>query len=251
MASSSLFALSAELRNCIYELVLMQAAPITITERSHSDADEMMLRSHSAVAHPTALLMVCKDIKAEASMMFYASQTFVFSCTNVNVTGAFAEQVAVAEAFLHQIGPHNRLGLRLVRFEASTFCSFEHSHVDLPFTKLSALTKQNPQIKDFKCAAKLALDGHRPHNVLEVIVDVCNLFKSMSNEGQAVKTRAGHALPFDPATFHEIWMKAHARLAGCAMVLVAAKWKLREHLRKTGKPDVGQRKSIELGLCRV
>ncbi|KAK3639338.1 hypothetical protein LTR56_012506 [Elasticomyces elasticus] len=240
MASSSLFALSAELRNCIYELVLMQAAPITITERSHGVADEMVLRSNSAVAHPTALLMVCKDIKAEASKMFYASQTFVFSCTNVNVTGAFAQQVAVAEAFLHQIGPHNILGLRSVRFEASTFCSFEYSHVDSPFTKLSALTKQNPQIKDFRCAAKLAMDGHRPNDVLEVIIDVCNLFKSMWNKGQAVKTRAGHALSFEPANFHEIWMKAHARLAGCAMVLVAARWNLREHLRKTGKPDIGE-----------
>ncbi|KAK5698219.1 hypothetical protein LTR97_007180 [Elasticomyces elasticus] len=219
MASSSLFNLSAELRNCIYELVLMQAAPITITQRSHSDADEMVLRSKSAVANPTALLMTCKDIKTEASTIFYASQTFVFSCTNVHVKDALAREVAVAEAFLNQIGPHNRLGLRSIKFEASTFHSFGYSHVKSPFAKLSALAKQNPQIKDFECALKIAMIEQRPNDVLEVIIDVCDLVKSIGDEGKVLKARKHDAA--EPANSDEMLRNSHNGLVGCALALVA------------------------------
>ncbi|KAK3616038.1 hypothetical protein LTR22_027201 [Elasticomyces elasticus] len=232
MAPSPLLTLSAELRNCIYELVLIQAAPIMITECTHSDADDIILRSHSSVAHPTALLMTCKDIKAEASTMFYANHTFAFSCTDVNVTGAFAKKVAVAEAFLHQIGPHNRLGLRSIRFEANTFGSFEYPDVNSPFTKLSVLAEQNPQIKEFRCAAKLAMIGHRPNHILDMIIDVCNLVESTENEGKVLQAWAGDAP--EPADEDEMWMTMHARVVAVRLRLVASKWAWRTHFRGLG-----------------
>ncbi|KAK5725092.1 hypothetical protein LTR17_013291 [Elasticomyces elasticus] len=194
MASSSLFKLSAELRNCIFELVLNQHQPSNISAKTYEPpVDEIVLTCTSAIPWPTALIITCKGISDEASQMFYASQIFVFSCTNVNVQGAFAKQVAVAEALLHHIGPYNRLGLRSIRFEASTFHSFEYQHLKSPFAKLSALAKQIPQIKDFKCAVKIAMIEQRPNDVLEVIVDVCDLIKSIRKEGKVLKAREDNA----------------------------------------------------------
>ncbi|KAK3614124.1 hypothetical protein LTR56_026957 [Elasticomyces elasticus] len=249
MDRSPLLTLSAELRNCIYELVLIQAAPITITECTHSDADDMILRSHSSVAHPTALLMTCKDIKAEASTMFYASHTFAFSCINVNVTGAFANKVAVAEAFLHQIGPHNRLGLRSIRFEASTFNSFEYSNVNSPFTKLSVLAEQNPQIKDFRCAAKLAMIAHRPNHILDMIIDVCNLVESTKNGGKVLQAWADDAP--EPADEDEMWMTMNARVVAVRLRLLASKWAWRKHFRGLGLLDVEEEVGQDSGRLQL
>ncbi|KAK4890103.1 hypothetical protein LTR27_011209 [Elasticomyces elasticus] len=237
MASSSLFKLSAELRNCIYELALNQHQPINISAKTyHPSVDKVVLTCTSAIPWPTALIMTCKEISDETAQMYYANQTFVFSCTNINVTGAFATQVAVAEAFLHQIGPHNRLGLRSIRFEASTLHSFEYSLLKSPFAKLSAFAKQNPQIKDFKCAVKIAMIEQRPNDVLEVVIDVCDLIKSIRKEGKVLKAREDDAAA--PANSEEAWKNLHTGLVGCALVLVATdceRYDLREQLRKLGK----------------
>ncbi|KAK5743992.1 hypothetical protein LTR17_002330 [Elasticomyces elasticus] len=183
--------------------------------------------------------MTCKEISDEASQMYYASQTFVFSCTKIDVEGALAKQVAVAEAFLHQIGPHNRLGLRSIRFEASTFQSFECSHVSSPLTKLYTLAEQNPQIENFKCAVKLAMVEHRPDDVLEVIIDVCDLIKSIEYEGKVLSTREDDAA--EPANAEERWKNHNTGWAGCALVLVAfgcKRYNLREELRKMEELDI-------------
>ncbi|PPJ60797.1 hypothetical protein CBER1_02306 [Cercospora berteroae] len=63
--------LAPELRNKIWELVLLREDPILV----HSSIKTQ--KSRTKPDHLTALLQVCKESKDECSEMFYASNTFV------------------------------------------------------------------------------------------------------------------------------------------------------------------------------
>lgn len=68
--------LPAELRNTIYELVLVSAKPINVMVRDQYLHYFQQPVPNPPPASPTALIQTCKTIAAESRLIFYSSNTF-------------------------------------------------------------------------------------------------------------------------------------------------------------------------------
>ncbi|EME79161.1 uncharacterized protein MYCFIDRAFT_79718 [Pseudocercospora fijiensis CIRAD86] len=173
MDSSPLAKLSAELRNEIYELALSFEDTITVTGTSASSDLEC------SIGHPTALIQTCRQIRSEATRMFYANNTFHIggsgSSDSVEVTDAFS----VLQRFSHTIGLHNSKAIKRISVEV-----VYHQRMHFPLEP-SAMENINAQIKSmrhaaqfldtksFKCVLKLySLFQHRFRPAVVVELDV-------------------------------------------------------------------------------
>jgi hypothetical protein len=79
-----LLALPAELRNTIYEYLLIFSAPIHIYYRAYSEDEPRRVqfqRNHD-VENPTKLFLSCKAINREAASIYYSNNTFSFHSNN-------------------------------------------------------------------------------------------------------------------------------------------------------------------------
>ncbi|KAK5743940.1 hypothetical protein LTR17_002278 [Elasticomyces elasticus] len=120
MDNSPLSRIPAELRNRIYELVLLQPKPITLTNLPKLNAMEpYTCAPYLAFQHPTALTMTCVAIHREASKLFYAINTF--ECEHSPVYGT--SSTSSAHRFLVDIGCPNRLAIRSFSFDVGPIYS--------------------------------------------------------------------------------------------------------------------------------
>ncbi len=73
-----LLALSAEIRNQIYDYLCHRAAPIHLSfyHDTESNTPKPVIPFASNITIPTALFLTCRQINAEASSVFYSTNTF-------------------------------------------------------------------------------------------------------------------------------------------------------------------------------
>lgn len=109
MEHSGFHKISAEIRNQIYELVLVHEKPFMVTEDDcESDSHST---SSSPDSHPIALLHTCKQIKNEATALFYRSNKFCLTFTVGSGEDA-QDQPAPVHEFCNQIGDIAFMSLR-------------------------------------------------------------------------------------------------------------------------------------------
>ena len=91
MENSPFGKLPAEVRNQIYDLVLICDHPIEVTiknshHRKHADDNPKQFDDERKPAgYPTGIRTTCKQILLESAKMFYAANTFVMACTDVTM----------------------------------------------------------------------------------------------------------------------------------------------------------------------
>ena len=80
MSMSPLLALPAELRNIIYEYVLVPSAPIRIYYRAHSEEEprRVQFQRDPETENPANFFLSCKMINREAPSIYYSNNTFQF-----------------------------------------------------------------------------------------------------------------------------------------------------------------------------
>ena len=78
MESSPLARLPAELRNDVYELVLIGPAPLTFWT-TYRRGKRCVMKIAPESKHLLALTEVCKEVRAETKLLFFAANTFVFA----------------------------------------------------------------------------------------------------------------------------------------------------------------------------
>ncbi|KAF5602479.1 hypothetical protein FPCIR_1820 [Fusarium pseudocircinatum] len=112
----SFFCLSGELRNAIYEIILLQSEPV-----------DPWLRCGLQVL--TGLFRVSKTVHHEASLLFYSQNCFDFA-------GRDAEQIA---SFLRQIGNHNASSIRHIIIDFPQFLHLDPGDVTIDDESVSIL----------------------------------------------------------------------------------------------------------------
>ncbi|KAK5124198.1 hypothetical protein LTR85_001901 [Meristemomyces frigidus] len=112
MDKSSFGKLAPELRNRIYELALSSADPFHLyMSRTHS---RLQQQPKTAQRYPLALAATCRAIRAEATALFYGSNTFIFrACPMLSDSDH-----QLLQDFRSQIGEANATALRTVVFDA-------------------------------------------------------------------------------------------------------------------------------------
>ncbi|KAK4550143.1 hypothetical protein LTR36_003110 [Oleoguttula mirabilis] len=112
MENSTFGKLAPELRNRIYELVLALEDEFVLKV---SDIDDCLRRHPKAVqSAPLALTATCKSVRAEATPLFYATNTFVICARPLQGE----DGVALLEEFRQRIGQANAVVLHSVVIDA-------------------------------------------------------------------------------------------------------------------------------------
>lgn len=145
--------ISAELRNQIYELVLVHEIPIIITADDYSS--DLRTTSLLPGSHAIALLRTCKQISNESTALFYGNNTFRFqflrpvrchpifgrSRTYLNASGTvcfhsplvlstdYMDEVCLVQRFCASIGDRALVGLRKLHILARRDLSRWYLHV--------------------------------------------------------------------------------------------------------------------------
>ena len=104
MSAARLLSLPAELRNCIYEHVLIDREPISLYFTHPADP---IAQSCSG----PALLHTCRQIRAEATQMYYSKNLFVVK------TWHAPNCDAVLKAWLRAIRPDSRALIKILRID--------------------------------------------------------------------------------------------------------------------------------------
>lgn len=106
MSKSHLLALPAELRNKIYEHALIDPQCV---RRHFTHLADPMAKSCPG----PALLQTCRQIRAEATELYYSNNTFIIKAWHAPQM----ECEPVLEAWLRAIGPETRKFIKVVRVE--------------------------------------------------------------------------------------------------------------------------------------
>ncbi|WPH04692.1 Hypothetical protein R9X50_00758500 [Acrodontium crateriforme] len=205
MEASPFMKLSAELRNIIYELVLIRHDPIRILPPSSAVRFQPPLKDTGrANNHVLALTQTCRRIRHESWKLFYASNTFVCPAgvrlaTVPSLIGPFtcfyacisSQAAAVLRSITIDLGSIRALqfsdGLMARRMWLELFIRMvEMSHEGFPITsfqlrfELTFLGIEDLQPMEFR------LEAHNPHEALRESLAQLEIgcFPSLSDRGQ-------------------------------------------------------------------
>lgn len=178
MDSSPFSKLSAELRNEIYELALSFENTIFITNTSD-------YRLKSSTKHPTALLQTCRQIRAEATKMFYANNAFRVCDSRPTEPYGTSNGFTVVQQFFHTIGLHNSNTIKRMRVD------IRFDQRDLSRIKTPTLKQINSQIADLRHTARFRnLESFKC--VLEINIMLVNKWREISVELDILDFVASH-----------------------------------------------------------
>jgi len=129
----SFLTLPAELRNKIYHHICHRPSPIRLYfyQDPKSNTPKPVVPYASNTTIPTAFFLTCRQINAEASSVFYSTNTFLLNRTSKFATFARPCFVSAAVKFFDTVG--SRAGLvRSVVFDTFTFPDsvFLHTYVN-------------------------------------------------------------------------------------------------------------------------
>lgn len=130
MENSPLNKISAELRNQIYELVLMHEHPISITADDY--VSDLRATNFKLKSHPLALLHTCKQISNESTALFYGNNAFHFEFPG-RTADKDKDELCLVQRFCASIGDAALVGLRDLRVHATRMYDQWSSDIpDLP-----------------------------------------------------------------------------------------------------------------------
>ncbi|EME78977.1 uncharacterized protein MYCFIDRAFT_79889 [Pseudocercospora fijiensis CIRAD86] len=113
MDKSPMGKLPPELRNKIYELVLVKSRPIYVKSCLETDPNRAVICTSNSERPELALLRTCKQIQQEATSILYHDNVFTFTSQNGDSALAF-------ENFIKLIGSSSAASLRSCRVEGGS-----------------------------------------------------------------------------------------------------------------------------------
>ncbi|KAF7195273.1 hypothetical protein HII31_03479 [Pseudocercospora fuligena] len=178
MESSPFGKLSAELRNEIYELALTFEDTLIVTETSASNG------LYCSVAHPTALLQTSRQIRSEATKMFYANNSFHITDSDTSHEKEVTRSFSILQRFFNTIGLHNsnaikHLSLDLVYHQQNA----RHTHPAAMEKVIDQIdwmcdTAKFRNFESFECVLKINYSFRDRYRPVVVELDVLDFEKS-------------------------------------------------------------------------
>lgn len=116
MNLSPLSTISPELRNQIYELVLVHEHPVSIT----ADKSSSNIRTTSFLpdSHALGLLRTCTQINSESTALFYGNNSFHFEFP-AHTSDEDKDELCLVQRFCANLGKNALVGLRDLHIHAS------------------------------------------------------------------------------------------------------------------------------------
>ncbi|KAK4952372.1 hypothetical protein LTR10_009178 [Elasticomyces elasticus] len=173
MANSHLGRLSAELRNDIYHLALLQPEPIKVRWSLDRTLKPESLTSTSPTPNPTALLSTCKAMNEDCSKMMYHNNTFLFEC---KADGT--EKIRLPTRFFELIGPTNRIELRSCIVHLDSYSSMTGPYCTSALEAVIRVAEALPQIT-FECRVIIEMPGTQKYELVVQCNDMPGSFDAL------------------------------------------------------------------------